>query len=240
VDPIADQFPHVSVFNYAENEPVGHIDLHGLQQAIFVTQTSKNSNGHNYVVATYDRTRPDAKNHDHIFSVYSNTQKYGTRGTLEVVHDMASGKILELFTLTPEEARANRREGSNHVEGGIQFSSYAAPGFEKRFSEKAEVGGNIDLLLSVFGVAKGVSDTWVKAPGMLDLISYLNNGTQIGTSVQGQLHGDGKQPVPENDTIYKCEECTGYYRDSLNKYVPTEKDENKPQKNIKSHVERRD
>ncbi|KAA3633754.1 MAG: RHS repeat-associated core domain-containing protein, partial [Bacteroidetes bacterium] len=32
VDPIADQFPHVSVFNYAENEPVGHIDLHGLQQ----------------------------------------------------------------------------------------------------------------------------------------------------------------------------------------------------------------
>jgi len=27
VDPIAAQFPHVSVFNYAENEPVGYIDL---------------------------------------------------------------------------------------------------------------------------------------------------------------------------------------------------------------------
>jgi RHS repeat-associated protein len=33
VDPIADQFPHVSVYNYAENEPIAHIDLHGLQKA---------------------------------------------------------------------------------------------------------------------------------------------------------------------------------------------------------------
>ena len=33
VDPIADQFAFVSPFNYAENEPVGHIDLWGLQKA---------------------------------------------------------------------------------------------------------------------------------------------------------------------------------------------------------------
>ncbi|MEM9549309.1 MAG: RHS repeat-associated core domain-containing protein, partial [Bacteroidota bacterium] len=32
VDPIADQFPHVSGFNYAENEPIANIDLHGLQK----------------------------------------------------------------------------------------------------------------------------------------------------------------------------------------------------------------
>ena len=32
VDPIADQFAWVSVYNYAENEPVGSIDLHGLQK----------------------------------------------------------------------------------------------------------------------------------------------------------------------------------------------------------------
>jgi len=31
VDPISDQFPHVSTFNYAENEPIRNIDLHGLQ-----------------------------------------------------------------------------------------------------------------------------------------------------------------------------------------------------------------
>ncbi len=31
VDPISDQFPHVSTFNYAENRPITGIDLHGLQ-----------------------------------------------------------------------------------------------------------------------------------------------------------------------------------------------------------------
>ena len=31
VDPIADQFPHLSVYNYASNDPVKNIDLHGLQ-----------------------------------------------------------------------------------------------------------------------------------------------------------------------------------------------------------------
>ena len=34
VDPIADQFAFVSPFNYAENEPVRHIDLWGLQQML--------------------------------------------------------------------------------------------------------------------------------------------------------------------------------------------------------------
>ncbi len=33
-DPIADQFAWVSPFNYAENEPVRHIDLHGLQKEL--------------------------------------------------------------------------------------------------------------------------------------------------------------------------------------------------------------
>ena len=31
MDPISDQFPHVSTYNYAENEPVANIDLWGLQ-----------------------------------------------------------------------------------------------------------------------------------------------------------------------------------------------------------------
>ncbi len=33
VDPIADQFPELSVYNYASNKPVNGIDLHGLQWA---------------------------------------------------------------------------------------------------------------------------------------------------------------------------------------------------------------
>lgn len=31
VDPIADQFPELSVYNYASNDPIVNIDLHGLQ-----------------------------------------------------------------------------------------------------------------------------------------------------------------------------------------------------------------
>lgn len=38
VDPIAERFAFVSGFNYAENEPVGHIDLHGLQKAKYYLQ----------------------------------------------------------------------------------------------------------------------------------------------------------------------------------------------------------
>ncbi len=33
VDPISDQFAWVSTYNYAENEPIAHIDLHGLQKS---------------------------------------------------------------------------------------------------------------------------------------------------------------------------------------------------------------
>ncbi len=32
IDPASDKFPHVSTYNYAENEPVGSIDLWGLQR----------------------------------------------------------------------------------------------------------------------------------------------------------------------------------------------------------------
>lgn len=34
MDPISSQFPHVSPYNYAENEPVSSIDLWGLQRWI--------------------------------------------------------------------------------------------------------------------------------------------------------------------------------------------------------------
>ncbi len=46
VDPISDEFPHVSTYNYAENEPIANIDLHGLQgirfgEGVEMTETNK-------------------------------------------------------------------------------------------------------------------------------------------------------------------------------------------------------
>ena len=38
VDPISDKFPWVSTYNYAENEPIASIDLHGLQRYIVTNQ----------------------------------------------------------------------------------------------------------------------------------------------------------------------------------------------------------
>jgi hypothetical protein len=51
VDPIADQFAWVSVYNYAENEPIRHIDLHGLQKAL---PTGPGA-GRNYVLEGFRR-----------------------------------------------------------------------------------------------------------------------------------------------------------------------------------------
>ena len=42
VDPLAEKFPHVNVFNYAENEPIANIDLWGLQKVFFAKALQHN------------------------------------------------------------------------------------------------------------------------------------------------------------------------------------------------------
>jgi RHS repeat-associated protein len=58
VDPIADQFPHVSPFNYAENTPINAIDLHGLQ-AFFVHGTNSDIDAW----ASYEPLRNGIRSH---------------------------------------------------------------------------------------------------------------------------------------------------------------------------------
>jgi hypothetical protein len=45
MDPIADQFPHVSVYKYAENRPIDGIDLWGLHYADFSKSYNSNAFG---------------------------------------------------------------------------------------------------------------------------------------------------------------------------------------------------
>lgn len=43
VDPISDQFPELSVYNYASNEPIANFDLHGLQSVPFYQKDVENT-----------------------------------------------------------------------------------------------------------------------------------------------------------------------------------------------------
>ena len=103
VDPIAEEFPWVSTCNYAENEPVGHIDLHGLQKVLAITQIGKNSKGENFIVQSSEVLKPSKGGYNHLYSVYANPEKYGTRGRLEIVHNVDTGDRLERYELSASE-----------------------------------------------------------------------------------------------------------------------------------------
>jgi len=74
VDPIADQFAHVSVYNYAENSPIGNIDLWGLQKFDVTT----NSPGPNGTRGTTVRLK-DANTSDGLQVKYFNIDQNGRR-----------------------------------------------------------------------------------------------------------------------------------------------------------------
>ena len=44
VDPIASKFPHVNPYNYAENSPIGNVDLWGLQAENFMSKFKQPGN----------------------------------------------------------------------------------------------------------------------------------------------------------------------------------------------------
>ncbi len=73
IDPISDQFPHVSTFNYAENSPIRNIDLHGLQ-GVDVNA------GYNQVMARIHGTEEQAKAYENV----QKAQAYGTIGGIGV------------------------------------------------------------------------------------------------------------------------------------------------------------
>ena len=73
VDPIADEYPHVSVYNYAENDPIRHIDLWGLQKAL----PSATSNPLMYMAEGFRQyMQAGLSNIDRLFA--SNTNKAST------------------------------------------------------------------------------------------------------------------------------------------------------------------
>jgi RHS repeat-associated protein len=70
VDPIADTFPQLSTFNYASNDPIGKIDLHGLQgvetanffQALITRWKNQIDNGMKNIGEGYSKSNPIINN----------------------------------------------------------------------------------------------------------------------------------------------------------------------------------
>ncbi len=141
---------------------------------------------------------------------------------------------LELLKSQPNES-VNMIYSDSEVKGGIQFSLSIGQGKEQRFSEDAEIGPSLDALLDAFGAGKAVGDIPSGSKSITDVFQYLSNALQTVGPVQEALHGD-KQGIEKNDTIYKCKACGGHFKDSLNHYIPTNKDHTKPKKRIDTHV----
>jgi|GEM_PF-3472363 len=175
VDPIADQYPHVSTYNYAENDPVGHIDLWGLQKAISVIQMGKNSQGKWYTNNAFTIERGDMR-----WGAYAANTDLGTRGKLLVIQNLETGDRVSAYKQTLMDKVMNRFEGGGsetEAGGGIMFFKTDGMGKETRFSPNADIGENIDDLMGTFDATKATQSSIVN--GVVDLIDWSNNAFQM-------------------------------------------------------------
>jgi len=131
VDPIAAQYPHVTPYNYAENKPIGHIDLWGLQKAISVIQMGKNSQGKWYTNNAFTIERGDMR-----WGTYASNMDLGTRVNLLVVQNLETGDRVSAYKQTLMDRVMNRfDEGGPETEvgGGFWRRSTSAESSSRRF-----------------------------------------------------------------------------------------------------------
>jgi RHS repeat-associated protein len=206
VDPIADQFPWVSVYNYAENEPVGHIDLHGLQKVVYLEQFGKNSNGETFLIrsGSYEKG-------SHYYSVYANPERYGSRGTLKVSQNFDTGRYDDNIALN---IRDRFRKLGDKIQnffdrfdtpsGRMELSWNIGKGLETRSNPNAEIGPDIGEIMSAFGTAKGVGDLPSKSMKAADLMQFLNNSVQTGGALQDNFGFPAAKLEPVDSTCNSC------------------------------------
>ncbi len=175
VDPISDQFPHVSTYNYAENEPVAHIDLHGLQK---------------YKPKMESIEKPS----DLVSGKMLNNLKEGVKTVAIEFVSEAKGVVDKL---TPGQ------EGEVETKGGTMFSLSYGKGNENRNSENAEVGPNLDDLVGlVQGGGAGVLNGNAKVinPEIAEKVTQVLDLLDDFAGLMGMV-GDGPIDVPQEDSI---------------------------------------
>ena len=128
VDPIADQFAFVSPFNYAENEPIRHIDLWGLQKY------DPNASAPSGILHIGDATLPQGSMVDRsqgistgdftLHGVYSDNgnywqaTKYNDDGTWEDAYAVGAGAVGDFIQNSGTYANLNKIRNSAVELGG--------------------------------------------------------------------------------------------------------------------------
>ena len=120
VDPISDQFPHVSTYNYAENEPIRHIDLWGLQK--YDPQTGSTGPYSNEYIAQQEEQQ--AYNQAAANTTQVISENYSPRTTEAL---LATGDLIG-FTLEVMMV-AEAASGLNSAKGIVSLGDDAMKGF---------------------------------------------------------------------------------------------------------------
>ena len=213
MDPISDQFPHVSTYNYAENRPIDGIDLWGLQYfpSIYAPGISKSpypngkninpENGIGYVSTTLDFT-PIAGDIKGFVEVFTNKDLL-TGATL------GPSRFLGLFLLSElrgvskgineigsvgqkvsgELSEINKVGGAKNCEGCAIATDATLKGFPASAlgDGLANVNGVNSRLKKMFGS----STSHKKFSGVIDEFSNLGEGSTGIITVLGGANNRG-------------------------------------------------
>jgi RHS repeat-associated protein len=200
VDPIADEFAHVSAYNYAENSPISNIDLHGLQASLSVTFTSENQT-----------TSYETKVHGPE-TTYSNQEKYGTRGTLHVTHNLQSGEITEDLEISVQDQIMNVMDGIGSLfdgvsEWGMLLSGGEVGGGEMEDRTYTGDAGEADIGELVTGTPQGTqalqrtSKVLNSLDAMLDAKSMLKGALNTVPDVTNKASSFSKEVKKGGEAI---------------------------------------
>jgi len=164
VDPIADRFPWVSTYNYAENEPVGSIDLHGLQR-VKVSELAEKFAGNDDKGLITTATPKERDNHpvragikDASFVLLSMMGINAIDNSIATLRDPSastSEKIaagFDLFTTT---------KGGKGKASQLKANKKAGKAFEEKVREQLKADGHTDIVEQVTIKAKDGTKTRV-------------------------------------------------------------------------------
>ncbi|MEZ4983520.1 MAG: RHS repeat-associated core domain-containing protein [Saprospiraceae bacterium] len=189
VDPIADQFAWVSVFNYAENEPVGHIDLWGLQKA------KPRTDAQNMVIVVQGYTGTNPPN--------NKTQARNDPGSS--IDRTGLGKINDAFSGTSNQvvtfSSSHSDNTINDAIGSVNDFKSANPD-GKVFLVGHSLGGD-----NVVNIAEGLGNVGVELAVTLDIADYWdddNASSNVKNFVNISQNNDfpGGEDVEGNGTTY--------------------------------------